>query len=265
MLLEIFIIQEGSSLLLLRHSFTKKKYEINGNLFSGLISALSMFTSELEIGDIKHFQTGELRVLITAYNNILFVGLVDDDPHSEFIENSLKKIREEFLKEFSEEITNWSGKVSIFDKFTKKIDEIVYTEFSKYFIEKDFPKNVINVVRKFQSKFESKYIKFIGNETGIARAETQSSFKSLKKQIRKELSLFSINNVSSSNELELQIDIPMCPICRGIKSPEFSCIFLEGFIEGYIKKSLNLDSIQIKETTCIARGDEQCRFIANLN
>ena len=265
MLLEIFIIQEGSSLLLLRHSFTKKIYEINGNLFSGLISALSMFTAELEIGSIKHFQTGELRVLITTYKNIIFVGLVDDDPHSEFIETSLKKIREEFLKEFSEEMTNWSGKISIFEGFRNTIDEIVYTEFSKYFIEKDFPKNVISVVRKFQSKFESKYLKFIGKETGIARAETQSSFKSLKKQIRKELSLFSINNVSSSNEQELQIDIPMCPICRGIKNSEFYCKFLEGFIEGYIEKSLTLDSIHVKETMCIAHGDEHCRFIANLN
>lgn len=265
MLLEIFIIQEGSSLLLLRHSFTKKIYEINGNLFSGLISALSMFTAELEIGSIRHFQTGELRVLITTYKNIIFVGLVDDDPHSEFIEISLKKIREEFLKEFSEEMANWSGKISIFEGFRETIDEIVYTEFSKYFIEKDFPKNVISVVRKFQSKFESKYIKFIGKETGIARAETQSSFKSLKKQIRKELSLFSINNVSSSNEQELLIDIPMCPICRGIKNSEFYCKFLEGFIKGYIEKSLNLDSIQVKETMCIAHGDEHCRFIADLN
>ncbi len=265
MLLEVFIIQEGSSLLLLSHSFTKKKYKIDGNLFSGLISALSMFTTELEIGDIKHFQTGELRVLITTYKNIIFVGLVDDDPHSEFIEISLKNIREEFLKEYSQEIENWSGKISIFEDFRKKIDEIVYTEFSKYFIEKDFPKNVISVVRKIQSKFESKYLKFIGKETGIARAETQSSFKSLKKQIRRELSLFSINNVSSTNEQELQIDIPMCPICRGIKTPEFSCKFLEGFIEGYIEKSLSLGSIQVRETKCIAHGDEHCRFITNLN
>lgn len=265
MLLEIFIIQEGSSLLLLRHSFTKKKYEINGNLFSGLISALSMFTAELEIGVIKHFQTGELRILITTYKNLIFVGLVDDDPHSEFIEISLKRIREEFLKDYSKEIEKWSGRVSIFKGFRKKIDEIVYAEFSKYFIEKDFPKNVISVVRKFQSKFEPKFIKFIGKETGIARAETVSSFKSLKKQIRKELNLFSINNISSSNEDELQINIPMCPICRGIKNPEFSCKFIEGFIEGYIKKSLHLDSIIVKETECIALGDEKCRFIANLN
>ena len=265
MLLEIFIIQEGSSLLLLSHSFTKKNYKIDGNLFSGLISALSMFTSELEIGSIKHFQTGELRVLITTYENIIFVGLVDDDPHSDFIETSLKKIREDFHKEFSEEMLNWNGRISIFERFTKNIDEIVYAEFSKYFIEKDFPKNVIKVVRKFQSKFEPKYLKFIGKETGIARAETQSSFKSLQKQIRKELSLFSINKVSSESDKDLQIDIPMCPICRGIKDSEFSCIFLEGFIEGYIEKSLSLDSIQINETKCIAHGDELCRFIANLN
>jgi len=265
MLLEIFIIQEGSSLLLLRHSFTKKIYEINGNLFSGLISALSMFTSELEIGEIQHFQTGELRILITTYENILFVGLVDDDPHSEFIEISLKNIREEFLKEFSHEIENWRGKISIFEDFREKIDKIVYTEFSKYFIEKDFPKNVINVVRKFQFKFEPKYLKFIGKETGIARAELQPSFKSLQKQIRKELKLFSINEVSSSNDRELKIDIPMCPICRGIKNTDFSCKFIEGFIEGYITKSLNLDSIQVEETECIAHGEINCRFIAKIN
>ncbi|QEE15089.1 V4R domain-containing protein [Promethearchaeum syntrophicum] len=264
MLLEIFIIQEGSSLLLLRHSFTKKKYEINGNLFSGLISALSMFTSELEIGDIKYFQTGELRVFITSYKKLIFVGLVEEDPHSEIIGSSLKKIRESFLEDYSQEIENWKGKISIFEGFRKKIDEIVYGDFSKLFIEKDFPKHVIRVIRKFQSKFEPKYLKLIGEETGLARAASVSSFKSLKKHIRKELNLFSINNVSSSNEQEIQIDIPMCPICRGIKSSEFSCKFLEGFIEGYIKKSISLDSIQIKETQCIAHGDEQCRFKVNL-
>jgi len=265
MLLEIFIIQEGSSLLLLSHSFTKKNYKIDGNLFSGLISALSMFTAELEIGSIKHFQTGELRVLITTYENIMFVGLVDDDPHSDFIEISLKKIREDFHKEFSEDMLNWTGRISIFEKFTKNIDEIVYAEFSKYFIEKDFPKNVINVVRKFQSKFEPKYVKYIGKETGIARAELQPSFKLLQKQIRKELRLFSINEVSSSNDRELKIDIPTCPICRGIKNSDFSCKFIEGFIEGYIMKSLNLDSVHVEEPECIAHGDENCRFIAKIN
>ena len=265
MLLEIFIIQEGSSLLLLRHSFTKKKYEINGNLFSGLISALTMFTSELEIGDIKHFQTGELRVFITTFKNVIFVGLVEEDPHSEIIGISLKQIRENFLEEYSQEIANWNGKISIFEGFREKIDEIVFGNFSKFFIEKDFPKHVIRVIRKFQSKFEPKYLKIIGEEIGFTRAVAVSSFKSLKKQIKKELNLFSINNVSSSNEEELQIDIPMCPICRGIKNSEFSCKFIEGFIEGFIRKSFNLDSIQIKETKCIAHGEENCRFIAKLN
>ena len=148
MLLEIFIIQEGSSLLLLRHSFTKKIYEINGNLFSGLVSALSMFTAELEIGAIQHFQTGELRVLITTYKNIIFVGLVDDDPHSEFIETSLKKIREEFLKEFSEEMTNWSGKISIFEGFRNTIDEIVYTDYNKTLIMKEIHLSLLHQFRK---------------------------------------------------------------------------------------------------------------------
>jgi len=264
MLLEIFIIQEGSSLLMLRHSFTTKRYKINGNLFSGLISALSMFTSELEIGKIQHFQTGELRVIITTYKHVLFVGIVDESKDNEFIEISLKKIREAFLKDFSNEIENWNGKISIFDKFSSKIDEIVYTEFSKYYIERDFPKYVISEVRKFQSKFEPKYIRFIGEDTGTARAIKQTSFKALKKQIHKELNLFSINNVSFPAKNELKIEIPMCPICRGIKSQEFSCKFIEGFNEGYVKKSLDSDNIHVEETECIAHGNESCVFIVNL-
>ena len=79
MLLEVFIIEKNSSIFLIRRSFTKKKIDIDGVLFSGFISALSSFVIDLNIGQVKIFETGQHKVLISHHKGIIIVGIIDEN------------------------------------------------------------------------------------------------------------------------------------------------------------------------------------------
>jgi len=50
-----------------------------------------------------------------------------------------------------------------------------------------------------------------------------------------------------------------CPECAGLSSEKPYCYFLVGFTKGIVKRLCNLD-VEVKETRCIAVGDDFCEF-----
>ncbi|MHA1491656.1 MAG: V4R domain-containing protein [Promethearchaeota archaeon] len=260
MLLEIFIIIKESSTLLLHRAFTKKKMGVDGQLFSGLISAISMFFSELKMGQVNSFEIGAQRVLISPYEGIVIVGVVEEQKEAQFVQNSLKKIGEKFWLEFKELLTEWDGEISVFKEYESKIDKIVYSEFAKSYISAHFPKKMIGVVRQFQNIFEKPIVRYIGLKVGNERSKHIKMSKNLKNKLHKELDLFSINKITERSENEIIIEVKMCPFCRKIKNKEFNCDFLTGFIEGFAMQFLPDKAIEVTETECIAHGNEACVF-----
>ena len=260
MLLELFIIEQGSSFLLLRRSFTNRQFSVHGGLFSGLVGAISHFIQELHIGGIKFFDTGEHRILVYPYKNLLVVGIVEERQEAEFVELTLQSVAEKFWKAFQAHLAEWNGDISPFSNFIPDLDQIVFSEFSTFYVSQDFPKHVISVLRASQHKFESRVLRYIGQKTGIERGIPAKNLTTFKRQLSRELKAFSIISLSDKDEDTLEVNIDICPICRGIKDPIFSCDFLEGFIEGYAIASLPGYIVQAKETMCIAHGDPSCVF-----
>ena len=260
MLLELFIIEKGSSFLLLRRSFTSHKFSVNGGLFSGLVGAISHFVQELDIGGIKFFDTGDHRILVFPHNNLLVVGIVEERQEADFVELALQKVAEGFWNQYQELLTEWNGNITPFSEFIPEVDQIVFTEFSSFYISQDFPKHMITEIRKSQHKFEPRVLRFIGQKTGIERGIPSKNLKVFKQQLSRELKAFSVISLADQDDDTLMISVEVCPICRGIKDPTFSCNFLEGFIEGYAIASLPEYIVQTKETKCIAHGDPSCQF-----
>ena len=260
MLLEVFIIQKGTSFLLLRRSFTNKEFRIDGGLFSGLITAISQFIFEFDFGEIKYLETGKHRILILPNESIMVVGIIEEEREDLFVKSSLKKIKEEFWNEFGILLSVWNGNTSVFQKFLPKLDDIVYSEFVNYFLTKNFPKNIISTVRKFQQKFPPDVLRLIGRKTGQERGQTGLTIKNFRKELTKELNLFSITKISSWKDEEIIITIYICPICRGIRDPTFSCEFITGFIQGYAEINYPNSNIIVEETNCKAKMDQNCEF-----
>ena len=270
MLLEIFIILKRDSTCLLRRSFIKnKELEVNVSLFSGLISAISMFMSETKIGDIQNFETGKHRVLISPYKGIFVVGIVEHKKEEDFINTSIMEISKAFYERYSDVIQDGSPELSQFQEFNPEIDKIVYSEFEKTYISKDFPKNMIRVVREFQGKFEDQILSYIGFQTGKKRGTDSKSIKDFIKKLSKEMNLFSVSKIfdQSVNALnnKILVSIPMCPLCRKIKDKVFTCSFFTGFIEGFSRMSFSDKDISVGETSCIAHGEKACEFLININ
>jgi len=260
MLLELFIIEQGSSFLLLRRSFTSRKFTVNGGLFSGLVGAISHFIQELHIGGIKFFDTGDHRILVFPFNNLLIVGIVEERQEADFVELALQKVAEKFWEEYQKLLGDWDGNVTPFSEFIPEVDQIVFSEFTSFYVSQDFPKHMISVIRASQHKFEPRVLRFIGQKTGIERGIQSKNLKAFKQQLNRELKAFSVISLSDQDDDTLMISVEVCPICRGIKDPAFSCNFLEGFIEGYAIASLPEYIVQAKETQCITHGDPSCLF-----
>lgn len=261
MLLEVFIILKETSFLLVRRSFIKdKQIRVDGQLFSGLISAISSFIEEIDIGNIHHFETGNRRVLISPYKGIVIVAIVEEKREEPFVENSIKKIAEDFWNKFHKTFDESLCDVAPYEKYIPEIDKIVYNEFTKAYISKDFPKHMIKVVRNFQTKFDPNILTYMGKKVGEERAEEAESIKDFKKSLRKELDLFSIHDINENSKKEMIIKISMCPICRQIKDPSFSCNFITGFIDGFSSSSFPDKQVEVDETQCIAHGDRACVF-----
>jgi predicted hydrocarbon binding protein len=260
MLLEVFIINKQNSLLMVHRSFTKKELQMDGHLFSGLIATISSFITEMKIGQIKHFEAGDIRILISTFEEIFVVGLVEEQHEDEFISNSLRAIAESFWAGYKDQLKEWNGDLLVFNPFLNQIDDIVYSGFTKQYLSKDYPKHIVSVTRQFQNKFEPPIMKFIGKKVGLARGQASKDLNIIKKKLIKEINLFSISELKESANNSFRIEISMCPICRGIKDKNFSCKFFEGFIEGYLAASLTAKTTLVKETQCIAHGNPDCRF-----
>ncbi|MHA1521586.1 MAG: V4R domain-containing protein [Promethearchaeota archaeon] len=266
MLLEIFIIQKGTSFLLVRRTFTKKEIQLEGNLFSGMISAISLFTTELKMGEIQFFETKENRIMIHPFEDIIAVGIVEGKKGDTFAEQTLRKIALKFWDVYSDVFLQWNGDINLFSQFPEMIDEITYTEFSNYYIAENFPQNLISVIRGIQGKFEPHVIQFIGKSVGVSRAEllARTSPKLAKKNFTrgliKELNSFSICSISTQDDREWLIEMKISPFSRGIANQEFSCDFIIGFIHGFVNQVESEKKFMVYETNCAARGDKNCIF-----
>lgn len=266
MLLEVFIIQKGTSFLLIRRAFTKKEIQMDGSLFSGMISAISLFTNELQMGEIQFFETKNNRILIHPVGDIITVGIVEEKKEDEFVVESLKKIGGLFWTRYAKTLANWNGDTNLFLEFPPAVDEIVYQEFSHYYLEREFPKHLIHSIREFQEKFEPHILRYIGRMVGTHRVQLQKTNspkvfrKGFSKALQKELNLFSICSITEESTSKWIFQMEICPICRGIYDPHFSCDFTVGFIDGFVNNVVEKGKFSVIEVECSAQGNKNCVF-----
>jgi predicted regulator of Ras-like GTPase activity (Roadblock/LC7/MglB family) len=58
-----------------------------------------------------------------------------------------------------------------------------------------------------------------------------------------------------------RLDLLACPFCRNLPSPVARCHFLAGFVQGLLNSISGLDSVEVSETLCRAKGDDTCSFL----
>jgi signal recognition particle receptor subunit beta len=125
----ILIITQGG-ILCYSKNFTED-LAVDNDLVSGFLTAMDSFAKEIKAGGIKSLNFRNFNFLYSyseKYDTIFILAINKDDPENEAREE-LETIKEEFLKRYADNLTNWTCEVSIFEEFDEFVEENIFIPF----------------------------------------------------------------------------------------------------------------------------------------
>ncbi|NHI91510.1 MAG: hypothetical protein EAX96_03335 [Candidatus Lokiarchaeota archaeon] len=125
----IWILNQDG-ICLAQRNYTHK--EIDPALFSGLISAIQLFSKSVTEREIESFQMKDQKVLYDVSDIVLAINFDVEDNEVE-IKRKMKEVKEKFTNKYDHEIKNMSIdaiNTDIFEEFEKDFDLILYNDWN---------------------------------------------------------------------------------------------------------------------------------------
>lgn len=281
---EFFILRrDGLSLFHIRIDEDSFAVELPTELFAGFSSAIVAFTTELGAGHLSKIEIEDQIFVYEVKEDLITCTKISHDDDEVMAEHVVAILYQEFIKMFDDELKRYDGTVrrDVFFPFAEKVKEIIarcekiaitnphllanipasidiklieqLSDVSDEMVN-NFPDATIRSIKHFQNKIPKDVMNYtmfrLGKEVGKDIAA-----KNLKKIDSKNVMKL-LNEISVSNIKEDIITLQICPICRGVEAEEFYCDFISGFIEGVY----NNPGISVREISCHAVGDRNCKF-----
>ena len=126
----IWILNEDG-ICLAQRNYTHKK--IDPELFSGLISAIQLFSKSVTERVIESFQMKDQKVLYDVSDVLVLAINFDVEDNETEIRRKMKEVKTKFIGKYKSEIKNMSIDVintDIFEEFQKDFDLILYNEWN---------------------------------------------------------------------------------------------------------------------------------------
>ena len=123
MITSLYIIHETGPCLFKREYL--KNVEIDEQLISGFLMAVSSFAQEAFVDGLQRIQLASGRRLIYGYNKeygVLAAALSDNDDHPILVEKILDSIVNKFIERYGDSLRPFKGAVE-FDDFKEVVDE----------------------------------------------------------------------------------------------------------------------------------------------
>ncbi|MDH5403574.1 MAG: hypothetical protein OEZ01_06310 [Candidatus Heimdallarchaeota archaeon] len=107
------------------------QFENDATLFSGVLSAIQSFLSEIKVGSVKNFMTETYEIIISPRNNIICAVIIDRESRI-----AVKEV-EELIKTIFKSMDNKFKDYEIFDKSIpeleyKQLYDIVITAYNNW-------------------------------------------------------------------------------------------------------------------------------------
>ncbi|MBD3230941.1 MAG: hypothetical protein GF329_22370 [Candidatus Lokiarchaeota archaeon] len=178
----IYFIEIETGRLCFYHEFRKNLNFPAPNLFSGFVSALSMFASSMieDREEIEKINLGRLKLIPMENLSILFnygkfiMGTLIIEKNDDLLEKYRKL--EEIIKVFEDEYKNilmdWKGELTLFDEFDK-IAELIFKKSTIFRYQIPKFKNKENVLKRYSYDF----IEFINGENSVQEIVNRSEEK----------------------------------------------------------------------------------------
>ncbi|MHA1263864.1 MAG: hypothetical protein ACTSRS_01395 [Candidatus Helarchaeota archaeon] len=255
MIFEIYIVDASSSVPYLDKTFRKTHLGVNNTLVSGILGSIfTLFKTEMEIGHIQSVSTQEFKLIYLAYHNYLFITLADIKLEESKIQEMLNTIATSFSEQYTEILKSWTNEMTIFKPFIKELDRIVIDTIANLFLE-NYPQEIVSLFSYIRNNYALKYQEMIGKALAEKLRANRYGSAVKMKNLRKELSRFTVVQISSATQIELSV----CPFCRKEHSQAPICNFVTGFINGM------LGTTNWQEKLCVAQGDDACSFSPTQN
>jgi hypothetical protein len=98
------------------------------NMIAGFISALQLFSEELDGSDIRSMEMAQKLVVFHRFQDINYVVICDNSDAIHEIKSKIEKISEIFCHEYHQMIANFNGDISIFDHFAQTLIDLQITQ-----------------------------------------------------------------------------------------------------------------------------------------
>ncbi|MCF2141789.1 MAG: hypothetical protein K9W44_17180 [Candidatus Lokiarchaeota archaeon] len=126
-LYKLWIFQRESGLNLVDATIDefKKSELIDGNLISGLITSVMLFSKEILREDIRLIETDNFRLIFSLDEEIITVLLMDRAGPINLAEKILERLQKRFIRKYRDQIErSFRGDVTAFTEITQQIEEI---------------------------------------------------------------------------------------------------------------------------------------------
>jgi hypothetical protein len=100
--------------------------QIDQDLISGFLTALTSFSTEVKGGKIESIVMADIRFIYSVgAKELLFVFCCDKDDLEQEVQGRIEKVKKEFQDMFTDQLVDWNGNVTIFRPFDEIVDDMI--------------------------------------------------------------------------------------------------------------------------------------------
>ncbi len=116
---DVWILHE-SGIVVFHRPF---KESVSPQLFGAMMSALNTFSEQLAEGGLSNFELNNKRFTLIKRSNLIFVANSSKQFNQKKVNRELEKISKKFLKLYSKELENYTGRTGAYSQFKEKIED----------------------------------------------------------------------------------------------------------------------------------------------
>ncbi|MHA1341232.1 MAG: hypothetical protein ACTSO2_14760 [Promethearchaeota archaeon] len=99
--------------------------EVDQQLFSGFLSALSLFSKETIQREINSLIIQEFKFIFEKHKDLNFILSAEKKDNDYLLHKKLIRIQIHFFNKYDDVLSNWNGEISKFNSFGEKAEKII--------------------------------------------------------------------------------------------------------------------------------------------
>ncbi|MFX1316972.1 MAG: hypothetical protein ACFE9T_14010 [Promethearchaeota archaeon] len=134
MISRIYIIAKGGLLCYSKNYLCPS--EVEDDLISGFLTAISGFAQAVKVGEIKslHFKNFNFIYSYSSEFDCIFIIVVDIEDLEDEAREKVELMKTEFINRYQKYLENWTGKTSVFENFDEFVEEHIFISLKVLFV-----------------------------------------------------------------------------------------------------------------------------------